>query len=225
MSRLEDTIGALLAAVESLAEAARADDKTPLLNALALNKEVEVALGDLEQKFVVVFGDINRFKTLNSLHGHAGGDAAINRVGTILKQIAEACEGLAFRQAGDEFVALIPRTMIATFGQLAKDRLSRAVCKHDGREIEVGISFGYAVPGDEDARSVLRKAEDACRLAKLNAGSLVEWTVETSEKLPFEFRAHCNCGTQFDCAIPREAKQGELRCPNCHQTIEARANG
>ncbi len=214
MSRLAE-------AIQSVWNAARADDLTPLLNALALREHVELALADVEHKWLVVFGDINRFKTFNDNHGHAVGDAAIAVVGSILKQISDACEALAFRKSGDEFVVLLPKAMLDTFRLLAKERFSTAVVKHQGKTLQISISFGYVVPDDAEFRTLESRAEAACRLAKLTGpGEVAEWTAEIVDKLPISRRVHCSgCRTQFDCSVPRDAYRDNLRCPNCHESV------
>jgi diguanylate cyclase (GGDEF)-like protein len=213
----------LAEAIESVWNAARADDLTSLMNALALKEQIEVVLSDVERQWLVVFGDINRFKTFNDQHSHAVGDAAIAVVGGILKQIMDACQGFGFRKSGDEFVALLPARMLDTFRSLVRERFAAAVVKHQGKHLPITISFGYVVPGNEDSRTLQGRAEAACRLAKLKGpGEVVEWTVEIVDMLPLNRRVHCDvCRTQFDCSIPRESKRPELRCPNCGAVIAA----
>ena len=57
----------------------------------------------------LVLCDLNGFKALNDSLGHAGGDAALERVGAIL-QAAVRTNDDAFRIGGDEFALLLPET-------------------------------------------------------------------------------------------------------------------
>ena len=77
----------LTEAIEQLNKVAFTDDKTPLENALALNKEVTL-IDKGQSKFdVIVFGDLNDFKLFNTNHKHEAGDVAIRKVGEVPLQM------------------------------------------------------------------------------------------------------------------------------------------
>lgn len=58
---------------------------------------------------VYVSGDLNDFKSVNDLHGHDAGDAAIVGAGSALRSAADKVgTGKLFRPGGDEFVAHFP---------------------------------------------------------------------------------------------------------------------
>ena len=58
------------------------------------------------QPISLLFMDLDHFKRLNDEHGHAAGDTALIRVGTLLKECIG--RGLAARLGGEEFVCLLP---------------------------------------------------------------------------------------------------------------------
>ena len=92
LESIENTLGPFLTLLQrelhSLQTAARADDKTPLQNALALAEISEdFAISEVDDKGekIIVFADIDSFKNVNSLYGQAVGDTAITAVGEQIK--------------------------------------------------------------------------------------------------------------------------------------------
>lgn len=226
---LDQVVGAAFEAIASsvadalklIGEAAVADDKTPLLNALAYRRTAPALLASVERSHVFIHGDINAFKTVNARHSMQGGDMAIRHVGTLLKEIATECNAHAFRPSGDEFALLVPPDMVERFRELAKAKLSSTVLRYNDVDITVAMSFGLAVPGDdEEFHEVTARAERACSHAKREDGATVEWTPTLEASLPVNHRCTCKgCGTKFDCLIPRDADRGDIWCPNCHAPI------
>jgi diguanylate cyclase len=65
--------------------------------------------------------DLDDFKVINDRHGHASGDDAIRRLGTVLREHLRA-QDVAGRYGGDEFGVLLPDTD-ATGGKVIAERL------------------------------------------------------------------------------------------------------
>ncbi len=117
--RLNDTIDRLVAecvvayfdrATMELANQARRDPLTKLLNHQAFSDELEAEL-DRAKRYgkglTLVFFDIDNFKSINDTHGHQEGDRALREVARLLHEIRRGSD-LAGRMGGDEFaVALI----------------------------------------------------------------------------------------------------------------------
>lgn len=94
-------------------EAVAATANTDLLTSLANRRGWrEQAPRMLEEAFAsrqpisLLFIDLDHFKRLNDTQGHAAGDTALIRVGTVLKECIG--RGLAARLGGEEFVCLLP---------------------------------------------------------------------------------------------------------------------
>jgi diguanylate cyclase (GGDEF)-like protein len=102
---LESRNRQLAAATEELAQAARTDALTGLLNRRAFDELL------LHQSAAPVAGslaaiDLNDLKPLNDQHGHAAGDAALQLVARALRNNFRVTDPL-FRTGGDEFVVVM----------------------------------------------------------------------------------------------------------------------
>ncbi|MFP5378902.1 MAG: diguanylate cyclase, partial [Vicinamibacteria bacterium] len=58
-------------------------------------------------RFAIVLFDLDHFKAYNDEHGHLAGDAALGRLGDVLRRATRA-DDLAFRYGGEEFLLLLP---------------------------------------------------------------------------------------------------------------------
>jgi diguanylate cyclase (GGDEF)-like protein/PAS domain S-box-containing protein len=118
----------------------------------------------------VLYLDLDDFKPVNDLHGHALGDRVLAEVAIRLRHGVRPTD-LVARLGGDEFAVLCPDIGdLATAGRLA-DRLVAAVSEPllvDGTEVQVGLSIGIAALVDGDGPDeVLGRADEALREAKV----------------------------------------------------------
>lgn len=149
-----------------LAMQATVDPVTGLPNRRALDarigEEVERAIR-YKQPLSLCFVDLDYFKEVNDVYGHATGDAVLREVATILRRTARGIDFVG-RYGGEEFVILLPGTWSGD-GTILGDRLRRAVSHHafnaNGTQpIRLTISVGIAgLP--EHAQS----AESLCKCA------------------------------------------------------------
>lgn len=116
--------------------------------------------------------DIDRFKDVNDLHGHAAGDSVLRAVAQKVTTGIRDSDLLA-RYGGEEFVVIMPGTLGETAlavaervrGQIAAD--SFAVPGRDER-LHVTVSIGVATASDpnETAEQLMRRVDDALYRAK-----------------------------------------------------------
>src|SRR5262245_19721942 len=108
-ARSDEELNALLG---PLVRRASEDALTGLANRgrfeLALASEVERALR-YARPLALVLGDLDAFKALNDERGHAAGDAALARVGAVLRGLSRASD-LPARIGGDEVALILPET-------------------------------------------------------------------------------------------------------------------
>ncbi|MEO6855492.1 MAG: diguanylate cyclase [Rhodoferax sp.] len=92
---------------------------------------------------VLVMADLDHFKRINDLHGHAAGDQAICRFASALQRVLRETD-VCGRYGGEEFGVLLPMTSAAA-AQEVLDRLRRDL--HDQQLLDgtlVTASFGVA---------------------------------------------------------------------------------
>jgi diguanylate cyclase (GGDEF)-like protein/PAS domain S-box-containing protein len=124
------------------------DTLTGLPNRLLLTQKLEEAAHNPPNKSTVVtvlYLDLDRFKPVNDLFGHAVGDALLVAASTRLRSILRGKDTLA-RIGGDEFAIVLPETRQEDGTTLASRLLSvmAAPFPIDGQQIEVGLSIGVA---------------------------------------------------------------------------------
>ncbi|MGH2446204.1 MAG: diguanylate cyclase [Candidatus Limnocylindria bacterium] len=150
---------------------ARRDSLTGVGNRLALDEAIARLLdqGDRlrPQRFALVLFDIDHFKAYNDEHGHLAGDAALGRLGEILRRATRGSD-LAFRYGGEEFLLLLPEVDLN--GAIAVAERVRRAADDDGSGIPpFTVSGGVALcdPADgRDPEPLLRRADAALYLAK-----------------------------------------------------------
>jgi len=121
--------------------------------------------------FAVLFCDIDFFKLINDVHGHAVGDMALVAVGRCLRGRIRTTD-LVARMGGEEFVLVLPETTAAQAGILA-ERLRQAVADLQvftpgNQMLHMTISIGIAgyPETSESVEDVLAHADTAMHHAK-----------------------------------------------------------
>ena len=149
------------------------DSLTGLLNRRALEeigaKAIEVARRRSTALSLIIL-DLDRFKTINDLHGHDGGDAVLHRAARCLRENLRNVDHVA-RLGGEEFVAVLPGTSQAHAAEIAENLrlcLSSLTVEHLSQEIRLSASFGVAtmLPTDTTWLEILRRGDRALYLAK-----------------------------------------------------------
>ena len=118
----------------------------------------------------ILFIDVDDFKDVNDTHGHIVGDAALQRIGAIIKK-AKRDSDIAARFGGEEFVLLMPHTESGNALILA-ERIRKEVEEEEfpahGTTYHLTISGGLAsFPlNATEANTLLHQADSATYLAK-----------------------------------------------------------
>ncbi|RIV83864.1 sensor domain-containing diguanylate cyclase [Aurantiacibacter zhengii] len=92
-----------LTEARTLEELSERDALTGLLNRRALEARFPVLRAEGFTAMAVI--DVDKFKSVNDLHGHATGDAVLKSVANALRR--DDINSLAFRMGGEEFVLLL----------------------------------------------------------------------------------------------------------------------
>jgi len=150
------------------------DPLTRLLNRRALLQELNAAADEGWTKHLaLVFLDVDNFKEINDVHGHATGDRVLARFATLLAELVRQ-EDRAFRVGGDEFALLL----YGADAQDARDVVARIVAaveaNIDPLVRTLSASFGVATSaGRDEPQHLLRVADEAMYQAK-RSGTRVE---------------------------------------------------
>ena len=150
------------------------DSLTGLPNRASFNRQLgsEIAHARrLGQSFAILCLDLDRFKEVNDLFGHAAGDALLRRVGaTLVKTLGSA--QMAARLGGDEFAIIVPDVHSpAHAGRLAEIGARRVPRSNNDTTIDgtaISVSMGIAIFPDnaEDAEALMNDADTALYRAK-----------------------------------------------------------
>jgi len=93
-----------------------------------------------ERRFSVMVVDVDDFKRVNDLHGHAAGDAVLKEVGEFL--IAHLRNhDVACRTGGDEFAVLLPDLSAADCGALLERLRSAPLVAKEAEGTAVSLSL------------------------------------------------------------------------------------
>ena len=120
--------------------------------------------------FAVLFLDLDDFKTVNDLHGHATGDAVLSATAAALTSCLREAD-LVARMGGDEFVVLLTRLRhVSRDAPVIASNIRAALGQPrniDGVELSIEASVGW-VPHDGllDAAAVVAAADAAMYLQK-----------------------------------------------------------
>ena len=114
-----------------------------------------------------IFFDVDHFKRVNDIHGHAVGDIVLTRVAASLKANLRECD-LMGRFGGEEFVVLLVETGISDSVGLA-ERMRMAVADIQFPEMPSGVTISAGLaelrPG-ENGDALLKRSDRALYLAK-----------------------------------------------------------
>jgi diguanylate cyclase (GGDEF)-like protein len=145
------------------------DGLTGLLNRRALGhrlQELQAQAALTGNPVAVIAGDIDRFKTINDVHGHAMGDAVLVDVAYRLRKELRAFD-LAYRIGGEEFLILLPGATIDDATDIAEELRAR-ISEEPVCGLDVTISFGVSgsIDGTFDRDHTIAGADDALYKAK-----------------------------------------------------------
>tara|TARA_R110001583_G_scaffold31978_1_gene108966 strand:- start:32041 stop:34380 length:2340 start_codon:yes stop_codon:yes gene_type:complete len=122
--------------------------------------------------------DLDHFKRVNDLHGHAAGDAMLCHVVRLAHSLLRASD-LIGRLGGEEFAILLPATGLQGALELAerlRSTLEHTPLVYQNRDIGATTSIGVSLlqAGDSSAEMILARADSALYAAKHNGRNRVE---------------------------------------------------
>lgn len=151
----------------------RIDTLTGLMNRRGLFETADTLFGELntdpngQDRLVVMFADLDKFKQINDTHGHATGDEVLKRFSHILLDSIRDCD-IAARMGGDEFVMILTDTGIdqaELVAQRIQEQVANCVRQHQ-LEYSVTIGLGEAPQHGRSLSDVLECVDRALYHAK-----------------------------------------------------------
>lgn len=161
---------------EQLAREARIDSLTGVANR---NTLFDVLSRQLAHPALcgVFFADLDRFKSINDTYGHQAGDQTLRVVAERLSSIVRHQDTVA-RVGGDEFVVVSAPLRDEAEALEIGNRIPRALdapVRIGDLSISVDLSVGIAFStGEDDADSLLARADNALYRAKRNGRARIE---------------------------------------------------
>jgi diguanylate cyclase (GGDEF)-like protein/PAS domain S-box-containing protein len=163
-------------ATERLKFLAHHDPLTKVLNRRGIERILARGMAEMERGHVlsVAYLDLDRFKLINDLYGHAAGDAVLQ---TVCQRIQVPLNERMFlgRVGGDEFLLVLTRTGLAQAESVCREVLNSFEanpCQVEDRAFQVRGSMGLieVIPGLQ-AKDIVSMADHACRMAKKGQGN------------------------------------------------------
>ncbi|MFW6067656.1 MAG: GGDEF domain-containing protein [Myxococcota bacterium] len=166
---------------------ARTDALTGLANVQGFREHLDRELARSErggEPFALAFVDLDDFKSINDVHGHAEGDDALRRIAEALKASVRTMDIVA-RLGGDEFMVLLPGAGPEAAKAVAErvlDAVASVAPRYPscplGASIGVVCTRGWPHGGTE----LIRRADGAMYQAKREGKSRVVVVEEPAER-------------------------------------------
>lgn len=178
---------------------ARQDGLTELANRrsfdLQIQKEVDQIQSGSQVECSLLLMDLDRFKSINDLHGHQAGDEVLRSTAQVLRdQMARIRAGdraMLARYGGEEIAALLPGVGIAGALRIAegiRQALDDHVIEFNGTSIRATISIGVATGPlhGKTPQELIAAADMSLYQAKSNGRNQVACPVEqgVAEAMP-----------------------------------------
>lgn len=142
VTAMKSTQAALESAKAAAQHAAQLDPLTGVANRRSL---LACAAGLNDGPVGVLMLDIDHFKNINDLHGHAGGDAVLVALAARLRENTRDSDSI-FRMGGEEFLLLLPGltddNALREAAETIRLRIEREPIMFGGETIEVTVSIG-----------------------------------------------------------------------------------
>jgi diguanylate cyclase (GGDEF)-like protein len=180
VQRLQAELVAARGKMKELEATADIDAVTDIFNRRGFDRELKRSLSYVRRygtRAALFYIDLEGFKPVNDLHGHAAGDAVLRAVAAMLARNVRASDTVA-RLGGDEFGLILWNLSEADAASKAwslEAAVTEAGIEWDGETLGVGASIGFAMLGSTDEPAdVMAKADHAmyARKAQRKGGGL-----------------------------------------------------
>lgn len=164
--------------------------------------------------YALLLADLDFFKQVNDVHGHAAGDAVLVTLAQRLKDNLRAAD-LISRWGGEEFLVAMPDAD-RTAAKHTAERLCRIMARHpvtlpDGKQLTITLSIGVAI-GTPDSEAgpldLIERADQALYAAK-HGGRNTVVMADTVRPLPARDKSRVLRATR-DTDLPPSPRRAGL---------------
>ena len=192
---------------DALEHMAHHDVLTEQLNRRGLERALDARLADPSAgPTAMVYIDLDRFKAINDVFGHAVGDQVVIEVAQRLRVALPEDAALA-RLGGDEFVALLPGRDLDGAQPVAVELLNALTsepCLADGLRLDVEASLGVVeVAAPMATREAIALADEACSRSKRGGRGRITALRPDGDALD-ALRASVRLGSMLKTRLPVE---------------------
>lgn len=158
-----------------LERSSNTDTLTGLMNRRALMQAADELFDRVHQndgRLVMLFADMDRFKSVNDGKGHAVGDQVLQKLGDILHDSIRDGD-VAARYGGDEFVILLNDASMDEGEQIARRIQSRVrdFAQEQGLDFGVTIALGEAPTHGDSIDALMDRVDEALYRSKSQPGA------------------------------------------------------
>jgi diguanylate cyclase (GGDEF)-like protein len=158
--------------IETYISRSLTDPLTGLPNRREFDNRMEERMAAWKRRqeiFSLLIVDVDHFKKLNDQHGHLAGDQMLAAMGKALRSAIRREDAVA-RYGGEEFAMLLPHTSLEQAVHVAQnvhDAVGRISLDHNGQQLTITASAGFAtIQPDEHAELLIHRADAALYAAK-----------------------------------------------------------
>jgi len=139
------------------------DALTQTFNRKKMLEDVDLLVDNKNEKFAILFVDLDKFKYTNDNYGHEAGDYILKTVAERLKDSIRSVDTL-YRIGGDEFIIILRNIEVAENAEkIANDVLKtlNTVFTYKGNQLFIGGSIGISIFPEHgfDSDMLIRKAD------------------------------------------------------------------
>jgi len=151
------------------------DTLTETSNRKKMLEDVNTLLGNKNEKFAVLFIDLDNFKSANDKYGHEAGDNILKTVAMRLKSIIRSTDTIS-RIGGDEFIIILrdlKASANATKIAVAIEEIFNTAFIYNNNQLYMGVSIGISIfPKDGiDVDTLVKNADLAMYEVKNSGGN------------------------------------------------------
>ena len=156
------------------------DELTGLPNRSLLLDRLTQAMaqsGRQQKQLVLLFIDLDKFKTINDQLGHAAGDQVLQQVAKRLSACVRVGD-TACRYGGDEFLILLPELNDQNSIDAVKDKIQKRLAaaymlNNQPRIVTASIGVAIYKQGELNCRDFIEQADSAMYVAKAHRAAIM----------------------------------------------------